>query len=93
VQHHAVELVYLEQAVTADRRVMRLHLLQRPTGEIAGEDDVDDVLRGEAPLWCDRVDECDWPLEWQLVLQADLLQQFPLQRVDEALARVDAPTR
>jgi hypothetical protein len=68
-------------------------LLERTTGQVACEDDVDDVLRGEAAHRRDRVDDRNRPLHRDLVLDPDLLGQLAVERVDEALAGVDAPAR
>ena len=84
-----VELGGGEETVSSHRRIARARSLQRPLTEIAREDDVNDVLGGEAPLRGDRVDDRDRPLDRKLFLDPDLLQQFAVERVDEALTGVD----
>jgi len=57
--------------------------------QLAGEDDMDDVLRPQTPLRRDRLDDRDRPLDRQLVAiahEARLFRQLALQRVDERLA-------
>src|SRR3954454_16822168 len=90
MQHDLVELARVAEPVPADRDVARRHRLERAAGEVAGEDDVHDVLRRERPLRRDRVDDRDRPLDGQLVLIPALFAQLAVQRVLEALARVDA---
>ena len=61
--------------------------------ELAGEDDVDDVLRPQAPLRRDRLDDRDRPLDGQLVVLPDepcLLRELALERVHERLAAANA---
>ena len=67
VQRDAVELVELEEPVAAHCRVLETAPLERPV-ELAGEDDVDDVLRPEAPLGRDRLDDRNRPFDRQLVV-------------------------
>ena len=88
-----VELGGLEQPVPAHGRVLRRHRFERPAGQIAGEDDVHDVLRGEGALRRDRVDDRNRALDRNLVLDADLLAKLAMQRVGEALSGVDAAAR
>src|SRR5581483_4774401 len=90
MQCDAVEVGGVEQPVPAYRGVLRGHGLERPSGEVGREDDVHDVLRAEPALGRDRVDDRDRPLDWQLVGDADLLEQLAMERGDEALARIDA---
>src|SRR5205823_12607087 len=54
VDDDPVEVAGREEAVTADGRVLRGDRLERAAAEIAGEDDVDDVLLRERPLGRDR---------------------------------------
>src|SRR4249919_1225832 len=70
-------------------RVLGGHSLERATGEIGGEDDVDDVLLARAIRRRDRVDERHRPLERQLVADAELLLELSAQPLQEAFARVD----
>ena len=53
----------VEEPVAAHGGVLRRDRLERAAGEIAGEDDVDDVLRRERALRRDRVDERDRALD------------------------------
>ena len=92
MQADLVQFLGPEQAVAANRGVARGHGLQRPAAQIPGEDDVDDVLRGEAPHRRDRVDDRDGPLHGRLV-DPDLFRELAMERVDEALARVDPAAR
>ena len=92
MQDDLVELVEREEPVAAHGGVLRGDRLQRPAAEVAGEDDVDDVLRGRSSRGRDRVDDRDRPLE-RHVVDPDLLGELARERVDEALARVDAPAR
>src|SRR5207249_12269246 len=85
------ELVRPEQPVAPDGRVLGGHGLERPAAEIAREDDVDDVLRGEGPSRSDRVDDRDRSLERKLVGDPDLLAELAVQRPDQALTGVHAP--
>ena len=64
--------------------------LERASGEVGGEDDVDDVLSDEQALRGDRVDDGDGSFERQILPHADLLAELPPQRFDKALAAVDA---
>src|SRR4051794_27466267 len=88
-----VELRGVEEAVAADGGVVRRHRLERASGEIAREDDVHDVLRLQSALRRDRVDDRDRALDRQLVPDPDLLVELPVERIDEALAGVDAAAR
>jgi len=90
MQHDRLELVDPKEPVAADGCVLRGHGLERTAPEIAREDDVHDVLRREAPLRGDRVDDRNGALERQLEADSDLLRELPVQRVHEALARVDS---
>src|SRR5579864_1264740 len=90
MQDDVVELRTVEQTMAADRGVARRRRFEGPAGEIAGEDDVDNMLGNERALRGDRVHDRDRPLDRDLVLDAYLLAQLPVQRVGEALARVDA---
>ena len=90
MQDDTVQIGDFEQAVTAYRGVLRRDGLQRSPAEIAREDDVYDVLRHEAALRADRIDNRDRTFHRQLIVDADLLCELAVQRVDEALATVDA---
>ena len=90
MEHDLVELRAVEEPMAAHGGVVRRGRLERAAGEIAGEDDVHDVLRRERTLRRDRVDDRDRALDRDLVLDADLFAQLAVQRVREALARVDA---
>ena len=93
MQDDAVEVLHAEETVAAHGRVVRRHRLERTGAEIAGEDDVHDMLRREAAHRRDRVDDRDRPLNGQILVDADLLRELTVQRVDEALARIDASAR
>src|SRR3954451_12271400 len=93
MQDDPVEVALVEQAVAAHGRVLRGDRFERATGEVAREDDVHDVLRRERALRRDRVHDRDRPFDGQLVLDSDLLAKLAVQRIDEALARVDAAAR
>src|SRR5262245_44896552 len=88
VEHDLVQLPRVEEPVTAHGRVLRRDRLQGSPLEVAREDDVDDVLRGDAVSRRDRVDDRDRTLDGNLVVQPDLFGQLPVQRADEALTRV-----
>ncbi len=88
-----MKLVEREQPMATHGGVLGGDGLERPPREVGREDDVDDVLRRSAPRGRDRVDERDGPLERKLVGDAELLAQLAVERVDEALPRVDATTR
>src|SRR3954447_712075 len=92
MQDELGQLVRSEQAMTAHGGVVRGDGLERPAAEVAGEDDVDDVLGCEAAHGRDRVDDRDRPFDRHLVGDTDLLGELAVQRVDERLARVDSPT-
>jgi hypothetical protein len=77
--------------VAPDCGILRSDCLERAAAQVAGEDDVHDVLRDDAAGRRDRVDDCDRTFEWKLVVDADLLAELAVQRVDEALAGVDPP--
>src|SRR5207245_4296464 len=57
---------------------------------IARGDDLHQVLRREALLRGDRIDDRNWAFDRQLIVDPDLLCELPVQRVDEAFAAVDA---
>src|SRR3982751_4593236 len=59
MQHDVVELCALEEPVAADGGVSRGRSFEGASGQVAGEDDVHDVLRGEGTLRGDRVDDRD----------------------------------
>src|SRR4051812_38714655 len=59
MQNDVVEIVEAEQAVPTDGRVLGVDCLQRAPAEVAGEDDVHDVLRREALHGRDRVNDRD----------------------------------
>jgi hypothetical protein len=92
MQRDTGELSEAERPMPADGRVLRAHLLQRPR-HVGCEDHVHDVLARRARRRRDRVDERDGALERDIDAlreQPRLLPEFPLQRVQEALPRVDA---
>ena len=92
MERDAVELVDPEQPVPAHCLVPRGDVRERAV-ELAGEHDVDDVLRPEAPLGRDRLDDRDRALDRQLLVLPDetrLLGELALQRLDEGLAAPDA---
>ena len=60
MQREALQLVEIEQPVAADGLVVGDDVRERPV-ELGGEDDVHDVLRPEAALGGDRVDDRDGP--------------------------------
>src|SRR6266516_2458029 len=93
MEHDVVELDTVEQPVASHRRILRRDSGERTPREIAGEDDVHDVLDCEGPLRRDRVDEGDRPLDRDLVLDADLLVKLAVERVGETLAGVHASAR
>src|SRR4051812_4851727 len=93
MQHHVVELGALEEPVAADGRVLRRRCFERAAREIAGEDDVDDVLGREGTLRRDRVDDRDRPFDGNLVLDPDLLAKLAVERVGEALPGVHTAAR
>src|SRR5262249_23244721 len=78
------------QPVPAHRRVLRGDLLERPARQIAGEDDVHDVLARERPSRGDRVDKRYRPLERDVSVDADLLVELAPEGLYEALASVHA---
>ena len=87
VQRDAVELVRREEPMAAHGLVARHCALERSI-KLAGEDDMDDVLRPEAAFRRDRLDDRDRPLDGQLLVitnESRLLRQLALQRVDERL--------
>ena len=93
MERDAVELGGVEDAVPANCEVGRPHLLERASGEVGSEDDVDDVLSDEEALRRDRVDDGDGSFERQILPHADLLAELPPQRFNKALAAVDAAAR
>src|SRR6266536_63109 len=90
VQADLVELVRGEQAMAPHCGIPGGHRLERSATQVAREDDVDDVLGGEAADGRDRVDDRDRALDGRLVVDPELLGELAVKRVDEALARVDA---
>src|SRR5579864_5773698 len=90
MQHDVVELRTVEQTMAAHGSVARCRRFERPPGEVAGDDDVHAVLCRERALWRDRIDDRHRPLDRDLVLDPNLFAQLPVQRIGEALARVDA---
>ena len=93
MEDEIVELLKREQPVAAYGGVLGRDGLERAAGKVGGEDDVDDVLGGEAPGRCDRIDERDGALQRQLNVLADdsdLFAQLPHECLHEALAGVDA---
>src|SRR5439155_22549006 len=93
MEDDAVEILDAEEAMSAHGGVVRGDGLERAGAKIAGEDDVHDVLRGEAPHGGNRVDDRDGPFDREILVDADLLRELAVQRVDEALARVDTSAR
>ena len=88
VQREPLELVEVEQPVAAHGLVARDDVGERAV-ELGREDDVDDVLRPEAALRRDRVDDRDRALDRDLVAvlgQPGLLVELALQRLRQALA-------
>ena len=53
----------------------RAHRLERAAGEVAGEDDVHDVLRRERAVRRDRVDDADRALDGHVLVDAELLRR------------------
>ena len=95
VERDAVELLDPEEPVAAHCLVRRGDVYERAV-ELTGEHDVDDVLRPDAALGGDRLDDRDRPLDRQLLVLPDetrLLGQLSVQRLDERLAAPDAPAR
>ena len=76
MQHDLVELPLREQPVPADGGIGRRDRLERPAPQVTREDDVDDVLRGEAAHGRDRVDDRDRALERDQVVDPDLLGEL-----------------
>ena len=93
MQHDLVQLVGAEESMTADGHVLRGDRLERALAQVAREDDVDDVLRGEAANRRDRVGDSDRPLDRHLVVDPHLLPQLAVEGVDEAFARVHPAAR
>src|SRR6185436_4747144 len=86
------ELVAFEKPVPPHRLVPRDDVGER-TVDLAGEDDVDDMLRPEAPLRRDRLHDRDGPLDRNLVAvvnQSRLLRELTRQRVRQAFPAVHA---
>src|SRR6185312_10260453 len=90
MQDDVVEITDLEEPVPAHGCIPRGDRFERSPAEIAREDDVHDMLRREAVPRGDRVDECDGSFHRELIVDADLLGELAVQRVDETLAAVDA---
>ena len=88
VEHDLVELPQCEQPVPADGRVGRGDRLERPAPEVAREDDVDDVLRGELRSGAIESTIAIGPSNGSASSMPDLLRELAAQRVDERLARV-----
>ena len=65
--------------------------LERAPAEVAGEDDVHHVLRRNAALGRDRVDDRDGALDRQLVVDPDLLRELPVERVDRLSPELTPP--
>src|SRR4051812_10214816 len=93
MEHDLVEVALVEEPVPAHRSVLRGDRFERASRQIAREDDVHDVLRGECALRSNRVDDRDRPFDGQLVLDPDLFAKLAVQGIDEALAGVDAAAR
>src|SRR5712691_11470996 len=85
-----VEVVDGEQPVAANGGVLRADRVERPSREVAGEDDVDDMPAGGRALGRDRVDDRNRALDGDVLVDSDLLGELALERVDQALARVYA---
>src|SRR5712692_6765720 len=90
MQHDPVELVDGEEAVAANGGILGPHRLERASGQVAGEDDVHDVLARERALRRDRVDDRHRAFDGDVLVDPDLLSELALERVDDALAGVDA---
>src|SRR4051794_2281226 len=68
MKHDLVEVAFVEEPVAAHCRVLRGDRFERASRQVAREDDVYDVLRGERALRSNRVDDRDRPFDGQLVL-------------------------
>jgi hypothetical protein len=90
MEHDLLQLAETEQPVPPHRRISGRDRLERAPAQIAREDDVDDVLGREAPLRGDRIDDRHRPLDRDVLLETHLLDELPMERVYEALARVHA---
>src|SRR5437899_3798344 len=93
MQDDAVELVDCEQPMAAHGAVLRGHRLQRNPRQVAGEDDVHNMLRREAPHRRDRVDDRDGALDRDVVVDPDLLGELTVQGIDQTLAGVHPSAR
>src|SRR5690242_12712823 len=91
MEHDAVQVARVEQPVAAHGGIPRGNRLERASRQVAREDDVYDVLRAEAALRGDRVDDGDRSFDRELVGDADLLVQLAVEGGDETLPRVDPP--
>jgi hypothetical protein len=89
VQGDAGELVDTEEPMAANRGVPGRDRLERTAAQVAGEDDMHDVLRGRS-LRRDRVRDRHRSLERESRLDAHLLRELAPQGVDETLAGVHA---
>ena len=78
------------EGLAPNRRVLRRRGLERAALEITGEDDVDDVLRGEAAHRRNRIDDRHGPLDRDLVGDPHLLGKLAMKGPDEAFARIDS---
>src|SRR5579859_1666735 len=88
--HDLVEFADHEKPVAAHGCVLGCHLLQRAAREVAGEDDVHDVLPGERARGRDRVDERHRAFEVDVLVDPDLLVHLATKRLQQAFARMDA---
>src|SRR6266568_324253 len=93
MQHDSVEILEREQPVAAHGRILRAHSLERAAREVPREDDVHHVLAHEWTLGSDRVHDRDRPFEWNILVDAELLSELTLQRVDQAFTRVHPTPR
>jgi hypothetical protein len=66
-----VELVEREQAMASHGCVLGTHGFERTSREVACEDDVHDVLRGEHPVRRDRLDDAHRPLDRHVLVNAE----------------------
>src|SRR5262245_60755605 len=75
--------------MAANCGVLGRHGLQRSSPQVAGEDDVDDVLGGSA-VRRDRFDDGDRALERQVLFDPALLGELAFQRLKQSLPAIDA---
>jgi hypothetical protein len=80
MERHALEVIELEEPVPSYSLVTGDDVDERPV-ELAGEHDMNDVLRPEAALGRDRVDDHDGTLDGQFIATLDepcLLRELTL---------------